>query len=64
MNHDGLRITDVVIAVGHRVVAPGIGDAGDRGRMIDTPLIVSGVGAPERRPSGPVFVSNAWSSAR
>jgi hypothetical protein len=35
--HDehGLGVTDVVEAVGHRAVAPGIGQAGDRRRVAD-----------------------------
>ena len=49
--HDdhGLGVADVVVAVGHRAVAPGVGDAGDGGRMADTRLMVGVVGAPERR---------------
>ena len=49
--HDdhGLGVADVRVAVGHRAVAPGIGDAGDRGRVADAGLVVGVVGAPERR---------------
>ena len=49
--HDDLRlrIADVVEAVGHRAVAPGIGHAGHRRRMADARLVVLVVGAPERR---------------
>ena len=49
--HDdhGLGVADVVVAVGHRAVAPGIGYAGDGGRMADARLVVRVVGAPERR---------------
>ena len=49
--HDdhGLGVADVVEAVGHRAVAPGIGHAGDGGRMADARLVVAVVGAPERR---------------
>ena len=47
--HDDLRlgVADVVEAVGHRAVAPGVGYAGDRGRMADARLVVGVVGAPE-----------------
>ena len=49
--HDdhGLGVADVVVAVGHRAVAPGIGHAGDGGRMADARLVIDVVGAPERR---------------
>ena len=49
--HDdhGLGVADIVVAVGHGAVAPGVGDAGDRGRMTDTRLMVGVVGAPEGR---------------
>ena len=48
--HDdhGLGVADVVVAVGHRAVAPGIGHAGDGGRVADARLVVDVVGAPER----------------
>ena len=46
---DGLRVSDVVVGVGHRAVAPGVGDAGDGGGVADTGLMVDRVGAPERR---------------
>ncbi len=46
---NGLRVSDVVVGVGHRAVAPGIRDAGDRGRMADASLVIDRVGAPERR---------------
>jgi hypothetical protein len=42
-----LRIADVVEAVGHRTVAPGIGYAGDRRRMADARLVIGVVGSPE-----------------
>src|SRR5260370_9940161 len=47
--HDDLRlgVADVVETIGHRAVAPGVGDAGDRGRMADAGLVVGVVGAPE-----------------
>ena len=45
----GLGVADVIEAVGHRAVAPGIGYAGDGGRMADARLMVVVVGAPERR---------------
>src|SRR6185437_1284686 len=46
--HDdlGLGITNVGVAVGHRAVAPGIGHAGDGGRMTDARLVVGVVGTP------------------
>ena len=49
--HDdhGLGVADVVVAVGHRAVAPGIGHAGDGRRMADARLMVDVVRAPERR---------------
>src|SRR5262245_38945422 len=48
--HDdhGLGVADVVVAVGHRAVAPGIGYAGDRRRMADARLVIRIVGSPER----------------
>ncbi len=42
-----LGIADIGVAVGHRAVAPGIGYAGDRGRVADARLVVGVVGAPE-----------------
>ncbi len=47
-DHDGLGVADVVVAVGHRAVAPGIGDAGDGGGMTDARLMIGIVGSPER----------------
>ena len=44
---NGLGVTDVVVAVGHRTVAPGIGDTGDRGGVTDACLVVGIVGSPE-----------------
>ncbi len=46
---DGLRVSHVVVGIGHRAVAPGIGDAGDGGGMADTGLVIDRIGAPERR---------------
>src|SRR5438067_9313358 len=46
-NYQRLGIADVVVAVGHCAVAPGIGYAGDRGRMADARLVIGVVGAPE-----------------
>ena len=40
-------VANVVVAVRHRAVAPGIGDAGDGGGMADTRLMIGVVGAPE-----------------
>jgi hypothetical protein len=45
----GLGVADVVVAVGLRAIAPGVGDARHRGRMADAGLMVDRVGAPERR---------------
>jgi hypothetical protein len=47
-DHDGLGVADVVVAVGHRPVAPGIGDASDGGGMTDARLMIRIVGSPER----------------
>ena len=47
-DHERLRIPDIIEAVGHRAVAPGVGHAGDSRRMADTRLMVGVVGAPER----------------
>jgi hypothetical protein len=47
-DHQALRVLDVVVAVGHRAVAPGVGYAGDGGRVADARLVVDVVGAPER----------------
>ena len=38
---------DVVVRVGHRPVAPGVGHAGDGGRMANSCLMVTVIGAPE-----------------
>src|SRR5262249_4280888 len=48
--HDdhGSGIADIVEAVCHRAVAPGVGYAGDGGRMADARLVIGIVGAPER----------------
>ena len=45
----GLGVADIVEAVGHRAVAPGIGQAGDGGGMADACCVIDVVGAPERR---------------
>ena len=45
---DRAGIVDVVIGVRHRAVAPGVGNTRDRGRVTDTGLVVTVVGAPER----------------
>ena len=42
---DRLRVLHVVIGVGHRAVTPGVGDAGDGGRVADARLVVGVVGA-------------------
>src|SRR4029077_11386149 len=41
------RIADVIEAVGHRPVAPGVGYPGDRRRMADARLMIGVVGPPE-----------------
>ena len=46
-DHDGLGVADVVVAVGHGPVAPGVGYAGDRGGVADARLMVGVVRAPE-----------------
>ena len=48
-HQNGLGVANVVVAVGHRAIAPGIGYPGDRGRMADTRLMVRIIGSPERR---------------
>ena len=47
--HDdhGLGVADVVVAVGLRAIAQGVGDAGDGGGVADAGLVVDVVGAPE-----------------
>ena len=47
-DHERLRIPDIIEAVGHRAVAPGVGHAGNGRRMADTRLMVGIVGPPER----------------
>src|SRR5215472_182017 len=42
------RIADIIVAVGHRAIAPSIGYAGDRCRMADARLVIGIVGSPER----------------
>ena len=42
-----LRVLHVVVGVGHRAVTPGIGDAGNRGRVADAGLMVHVVRAEE-----------------
>jgi hypothetical protein len=43
-----LRISaDIIVAVRHRTIAPGIGYAGDRGGMADTRLMIGIVGSPK-----------------
>src|SRR5258705_5045798 len=48
-DQEGLGSTDIVVAVGHRAEAPGIGHARDGRRMADTRLMVGVVAPPERR---------------
>ncbi len=46
-DHDGSGVADVVVAVGHRAVAPGIGHAGDGGGVTNARLLVRIVRSPE-----------------
>ena len=46
--HRALGVLHVVVRIGHRAVAPGVGYAGDRGRVADPRLVVAVVRAPER----------------
>src|SRR6516162_5653872 len=41
------RIADIIVAVGHRAIAPSIGYAGDRCRMADARLVIGVIGPPE-----------------
>ena len=41
-----LGIVDIVVGVGHGAIPPGIGDAGDRGRVTYPRLVIDIVGAP------------------
>ena len=43
---DRFRVVDIVVRIGHRTVAPGVGYAGNRGRMADPGLVINVVGAP------------------
>ena len=45
---DRLGVVDVVEAIGHRPVAEGAGDAGNRGGVADARLVVAVVGPPHR----------------
>ena len=45
---NALRILFVVVRVGHRTIAPGVGNAGDRGRVADARLVIHVIGAEER----------------
>jgi hypothetical protein len=44
-DHHGLGVADIVVAVGHRTIAPRIGYAGDGGGMTDARLMVGAVGS-------------------
>ena len=48
-NENGLGIVDVVVRVGHRTVAPGVGYTGDCGGVADPGLVVDVIGAPVSR---------------
>ena len=47
--HDRLGVADIVVAVRHRAIAPGIGYAGDGGGMADARLMIGIIGSPESR---------------
>ena len=62
-----LAVLHVVVRIGHRAVAPGVGDAGDRGGVADARLVVAVVGAPEATPTcaaGRPARCCAWTSRR
>ena len=44
---NSLGISDVVVAVGHRTVAPGVGDSGDGSGVTDARLVIGIVRSPE-----------------
>src|SRR5271167_1371552 len=46
-DHDGFSVADVVVAIGHRAVAPSIGYARDGGGMTNARLMIGIVGSPE-----------------
>ena len=46
-DEDRLGIADIIVAVRHSAIAPGIGDARDGGRMTDPRLVVGIIGSPE-----------------
>src|SRR5450631_226139 len=48
-DENGLGVANIVVAVRHRAIAPGVGDPGDRGGMTDTRLMIGIIGSPERR---------------
>ncbi len=45
--HGRLRVLNIVVAVRHRAITPGIGDAGHRGRVADARLVVAVIAAEE-----------------
>ena len=45
-----LGVLHVVVGIGHRTIAPGVRDAGHRGRVADARLMVAIVGAPQGNP--------------
>jgi len=45
-----LAVLHVVVRVGHRAIAPGVGHTRNRGRMADARLVVAVVAAPEAHP--------------
>jgi len=47
-DHNGPGIANIVVAVGHRPVAPGVAHTRDRGRVTDPRLVVGVVRSPER----------------
>ena len=45
-----LGVHHVVVAISHRTIAPGIGNASNRGGVADTRLVIGIIGAEERYP--------------
>ena len=45
-----LGVHHVVVAIGHRTIAPGVGNASNRGRVANTRLVIGIVGTEERYP--------------
>ena len=45
-----LGVHHVVVAIGHRTIAPGVGNASNRSGVADTRLVIGIVGAEEGHP--------------